>query len=230
MALLYRKRSETGNELKQQRRWLKGRDRCLGVECIRMAYSARIIQLSDQAAAPTTRAEARPTYSGPAGSGDRTIMPVTEEVLNGLTIQVPNGDGSSFYVTLKDGSYVEKQKVEPSDTTEYPDMTVDIAMTAFGDLNGDNITDAAFIGSYYPGGNAVFYFLTAVVGASGKPLVTAPLEIGYHVQYKKIKIESGKILIFVGSPDGDKEVDCCPSGMASLFYRVKNNALLKLRN
>ena len=99
---------------------------------------------------------------------------------------------------------------------------------AFGDLNGDGMSEAAVILISSGGGSGTFYDL-AVVSKDGNTLTNIAVEnIGDRIQIQDIKIENMAVVISATTHAPEDPI-CCPSQHSILYYGLNDNQLVHFR-
>jgi hypothetical protein len=98
---------------------------------------------------------------------------------------------------------------------------------AFGDLNGDGVTDAAAVLWWSDGGSGSFYFLTAVVDRTAYPINVGNQSLGDRVDVKSIEIDDGVISVemLTHSPSDPM---CCPTLPVTRVFRLKGTDLVEM--
>jgi uncharacterized protein len=200
----------------EQRSWLSNiRNRCQNAECLRRCYNDRLNEFYSAASSPR---------SGPSNSGGaeaRGIRPVDSDMIDYGTLKLA-GVGEEepiLEITFTKGHY---RKGSPRED-DFIDATV--GKRAFGDLNGDNVDDAAIIITYNTGGSGSFISLCAVLGTSGKPFITDPILLGDRVGIKSVRIQSGKVVLDIVKHKPN-DPSCCPTVPVTLSYSVENGKLV----
>jgi len=117
---------------------------------------------------------------------------------------------------LEDGKYENKED----------HMTAGLTNTVFGDLDGDNIEDAAVVTYISGGGSGVFMELHVVLNDYGIPVCFASTELGDRVQIEDISIEN-KIVKLNIVTHGSNDPMCCPTEKKYIEYSFKNFQLTK---
>jgi hypothetical protein len=95
---------------------------------------------------------------------------------------------------------------------------------AFGDLNGDGLTDAVLIIAANTGGSGTFHELIVVLAQKGQ---AADLLVGDRIQEKQLTIQDGKIILEYLRA-GKNDPLCCPSEHAKTTYQFQNGKLTVL--
>lgn len=150
---------------------------------------------------------------------------LTLEMLRSATYTLTGFSDSPQTVTLVDGAYTSG-----SDTTAIGYISVHMGeVAAFGDLNGDGISDAAVVLGVNTGGTAVFTYIAAVLNVNGAPVHAASLLIDDRPQIGGLSIVSGEILAQTVVHRGDDPM-CCPSLPVEQGFRLYNgNGLVLTR-
>lgn len=106
--------------------------------------------------------------------------PITPEIVDNLeTKQFSFRNGKDSY----------------EDPTDPVRISAGIAEKAFGDLNGDGVTDAAVVFWYNTGGSGIFEEICAVVATPENPLVTESIPLGDRVGIESVRIVRGIIVL-----------------------------------
>jgi hypothetical protein len=125
--------------------------------------------------------------------------------------------------TLVDGVYA--QPAAPGSAT-MDTVTIHEPWVAFGDLNGDNIEDAAPVLYHAPGGSGVFRYLAAVVATSEGPVNQATESLGDRVRINTMGITDGEISMEVIT-HGEDDPMCCPTEIRRWAYRLEGDKLVQ---
>ena len=96
---------------------------------------------------------------------------------------------------------------------------------AFGDLNGDGVTDAAAI--FWSDGvnRRVWVELVAIVNDNGTPRQLAVKMLGLNAAVMSILIESGEIVLEIGKL-APNDAMCCPSLRVTQKYKLDGENLV----
>lgn len=127
-------------------------------------------------------------------------------------------------VQLTDGKYEGEPFVEGG--ASRPTVVFADPFTAFGDLNGDGIEDAAVILAENSGGSGVFIYLAAVVDQEGMPVNAATRLLGDRVEIKSLTIDNGQIVIAMLT-QGPDDPFCCPTVEVTLPFRLEGDQLVE---
>jgi hypothetical protein len=144
-----------------------------------------------------------------------SITPITIGTIDNIKIRL--GDE---IITFKNGEYNNQKQVPLQESGVIDNKT-------FGDLNGDNEVDAAFDFTKFAGASGNAHYLCVAIAAPGGPRVLKPFYLGDGVQVKKLKIQSGKIIMDIvthGPNDGHN----FPTLKKTVSFIVKNDSLVPL--
>jgi len=129
---------------------------------------------------------------------------------------------ASGLARLVDGVYSEP--AAPGSATEIVVRATD--WHAFGDLDGDGITDAVIVLEGDPGGSGVFFDLVPVLNRGGRPMPLTPTELGDRVEIEFLEIlpdGSVRVRMIRQGPD---DPQCCPSLDVTQRYRLDGEQLV----
>jgi len=93
---------------------------------------------------------------------------------------------------------------------------------AIGDLNGDQVDDAAVILISNPGTTGIYYDLAAVVNVEGIPYNIATEPLGESIRLKSLSMTAGVIKVEMVT-HGPRDPLCCPTLPATRSYRLQGN-------
>lgn len=153
----------------------------------------------------------------PASNTATPPADLTEEMLKNMSFQGIYGEP----VTLTDGLYEGEPFVEGG--ASKPTVTL-IPFTAFGDLNGDGIDDAALLLVESSGGSGSFFYLAAVINSKGMPENVATTLLGDRLSPESLAIEAGEVVLEAATHAEDDPM-CCPSLKTRTTYRLQNGEL-----
>lgn len=105
-------------------------------------------------------------------------------------------------------------------------LTIRLAETAFGDMNGDGAVDAAVILVTDPGGSGVFFDLAAVINNNGAPRHVATALLGDRIRIRSFAIEAGQIRLEMLT-HGPNDPMCCPTRIMRATYALAGNSLIE---
>lgn len=125
-------------------------------------------------------------------------------------------------ITLTNGLFEGEPPVEGS--VSRPTVTF-LGKSAFGDLNGDQVEDAATLLVENSGGSGTFYYLAAVVNQNGELVNTATALVGDRSQIEALAIEDGTILLELIS-HGENDALCCPTQREVRTYELSEGQLI----
>jgi heat shock protein HslJ len=158
--------------------------------------------------------------AGPTETGDTSgsLRPLTEEALKNATYQSEwSEDGIA---QLADGEY-RKPIVEGSAT----ELVIRLMDVAFGDMDGDGVSDAAVALVTDPGGSGTFFELAAVVNRDGNPEHVTSISLGDRAQIEALSIEAGQIVVEMITHGPDDPM-CCPTQQVVQTYALQGNELV----
>jgi hypothetical protein len=152
------------------------------------------------------------TACGPAA-------PLTEETLK-------NSEYGGIYqetVQLTDGVYAGEPFVEGG--ASRPTVTY-MEPTAFGDLDGDGVEDAAVLLVENSGGSGSFVYLAAVLNGDGNPENVATTLLVDRAQVQSLTVDGGRIAVgmVIHGPDDPM---CCPTQEVEQVYELVGDALVQ---
>jgi len=127
-------------------------------------------------------------------------------------------------VLLTDGEYHE-----PAAPGSASQVTVTMLpdLTAYGDLNGDGVSDAAVILAGSAGGSGTFITLAAVLNQDGEPQHVASAELGDRVQVHSVAIESGEIVVSL-TTHAPSDPLCCPTLETERRFHLEQDQLVEV--
>ena len=96
---------------------------------------------------------------------------------------------------------------------------------AFGDLNGDGISDAVAIFWTQVGYRRIWVELAVIINQEGRPKQAAYKALGMNKGAKSIAIKSGEIVLEMGKYAPDDPL-CCPSLSITHKYRLSGKNLV----
>lgn len=130
----------------------------------------------------------------------RALLENTQYTLPGFV------DGEPFSFQLKDGQFQSGE-----DPAAIGFITVRLGDDiVFGDLNGDDLPDAAVILAANYGGTGVFVWVVAVLNQNGRPEQAATFLIDDRPVIERLSIESSRILL-EALVHGPNDPGCCPN-------------------
>jgi hypothetical protein len=154
-------------------------------------------------------------------SAPGTAPSLTSETLANAEYVLP--DGST--VQLTDGVYQEKP--DETASTFITNVSLLDDLTAYGDLNGDGVEDAAVIIVDAPGGSGVFTYLAAVVDEDGSPANVDTVDLGDRTDITTVAVEDGAIRVDVVAHGPDDPM-CCPTEKRIWTYELQEGQLTQI--
>lgn len=140
----------------------------------------------------------------PMASPTIKLMDITQATLENFTIAGMTLQNGRFQ-----GDRTTSNLVEP---------------VAFGDLNGDELKDAAVVLATNTGGSGTFYTLSAVLNQSGKPVEETYVEFGDRQKLIDLKIIDRRIILDYMT-QGPSDPLCCPTQHVLAIYELENKEL-----
>ncbi len=147
---------------------------------------------------------------------------LTLEALQNATYQTEYTDRGA--VQLVDGEYRETF----DDTTAELVINLVGNMTAFGDLNGDGVEDAAAVLLSSPGGSGAFFDLAAVINQDGQPLHVATKFLGDRVELQAVSITGAGEIEVERLAHGPDDPFCCPTVPVTQSYYLLGDKLVQV--
>ena len=136
-----------------------------------------------------------------------------------LNFTYPSTYTRSGKAALVDGRYSEE--AAPGSASE---LTVQMGYHAFGELNGDDLEDAAVILISDPGGSGTFFDLVTVSSGNGDFTASEPVYLGDRIQVENIEIKDGQIeLIYL--TQGSEDSMASPSERVLRVYTLQGGLL-----
>ena len=103
------------------------------------------------------------------------------------------------------------------------------ARVAFGDLDGDDVADAAVVAFVNTGGSGTFIHLLAMRDREGTPVQAGRHFLGDRVNVKSIAISGGRIFVTMDA-HGPGDGLCCPSIATSRAFTLRGRRLVPTRS
>ena len=154
---------------------------------------------------------------GPGTSGSFAVPTLSRDALrNTVYRSVYVGSGE---VKLVNG------KAEVDD----PEGKVTVSLTdfvAFGDLNGDGLSDAVAVLVTHGGGTGSFYDLAAVIDRRGKAVHAASAPLGDRVKVESVGITAGQVEVRMVTHAREDPL-CCPTLPVRKTYRLQGSQLVE---
>lgn len=164
-----------------------------------------------QAQIDTLKSQVANTNATPTPSAMPVASPTSKAVLNLTATQLMNTtyqNSSHKPVKLINGTanFVFDSGTGKDGTPYSVEGSLSSDGTAFGDLDGDGVPDAAVILAENAGGTGYFYSIAAVINKGGQPVIVAygATDLGDRPDIKSITIKDGIITVnalVVGSND-----------------------------
>ena len=95
---------------------------------------------------------------------------------------------------------------------------------AFGDLDGDQVADAAVAVAIDPGGSGTFIHLLALVDHAGAPAQAGRAFLGDRVRVERLAIRGGQVLVTMLT-HGPGEPTCCPATRVRRAFTLQGRRL-----
>lgn len=145
-----------------------------------------------------------------------------------LTLEaLKNGEYRGIYdqpVQLIEGEYVGEPFVEGG--AARPMVKLVDEVFALGDLNGDDLEDAAVFLVENSGGSGNFIYLAVAINQAGQPFNVATQFLGDRVGLTSIAINRGQITVSMVT-QGPNDPLCCPTLAVTLAYRLQGDRLVE---
>ena len=97
-------------------------------------------------------------------------------------------------------------------------------LVAFGDLDGDEVADAAVVVFIDPGGSGTFIHLLAMRDRDGAPLQAGRQFLGDRVRVERLTIRDGHIFVTMIA-HGPGEPMCCPATRVRRAFTLRGRRL-----
>lgn len=101
-------------------------------------------------------------------------------------------------------------------------------LVAFGDLDGDDVSDAAVLAFVNTGGSGTFIHLLAVRDREGRPVQAGRQFLGDRVNVRSIAISGGHIFVTMDA-HGPGDGLCCPSIETTRAFMLRGSRLVPNR-
>ncbi|MBN1317425.1 MAG: META domain-containing protein, partial [Anaerolineales bacterium] len=158
------------------------------------------------------------THESPTEELDEVIEPLTEEKLKNASYQLEE----IGQVQLIDGGYENQY----GDSAAMVDRA-GLLGAALGQLNDDDLNDAAVILWHNSGGSGTFIYLIALYNDVGEPRQVASKLLGDRVQVESLTIQSRQIVLQAITHGPDDPL-CCPSQQVTWIYAFENDRLTQI--
>jgi hypothetical protein len=147
------------------------------------------------------------------GCAKGEVPDLTEDSIRNAELRIDHIGGRA--VRLVEGRYADRES------------RVSAALwdkVAFGDLNGDDATDAAAVLATNTGGSGTFVDLAVLINESGEAIHEASLFLGDRVKPDAIRIENGEIALDMTVHDDDDPL-CCPTLQVTRTYQLNSGSI-----
>jgi hypothetical protein len=168
---------------------------------------------------PTPAAQAPTTAPLPQATPTAAAQAVTEEAAMNGSYKIQDGKQT---VQLTNGKY------EAGQGADYVMATV-VPPVAFGDLNGDGVTDAAVVLAENYGGSGTFLSLVPVLATPEGANPQKGVNLGDRVQVQSVVISGGTVSVSLLA-QGPNDPQCCPSLAETRVYQYLPGAGLVMMN
>ena len=148
-----------------------------------------------------------------------TVSPLTADMLRNGTYVLPE---SKETVTLVDGKYDRAESMEDILHVTLMDPI------AFGDINGDEAEDAAFVLSENMGGTGFFMSVVVILNQDGSPVQSASRYLDDRAQLNGIIIIGGRIAVDAVIHSFEDPL-CCPNFPVVETLRLQGGELVLRR-
>ena len=101
-------------------------------------------------------------------------------------------------------------------------------LAAFGDLDGDDVADAAVVAFVNTGGSGTFIHLLAVREREGAPVQAGRQFLGDRVRVKSLAVSGGHVFVTMDAHAPDDGL-CCPSIATSRAFTLSGRRLVPTR-
>jgi hypothetical protein len=156
-----------------------------------------------------------------AASATAQSVELTEEALANATYL--SDYSATGEITLVDGK--AEEEIAPGSASKL--VVTLVEPTAYGDLDGDGVDDAAVLLASDSGGSGAFIDLHAVLNENGEPVDAASTFLGDRVQVNSLVIEDGLILIEMVT-QGPNDPMCCPTQQEMRTYQLVGGELVEI--
>ncbi|MEZ4673940.1 MAG: hypothetical protein R2932_06810 [Caldilineaceae bacterium] len=150
---------------------------------------------------------------------DEGAPPLSIETLGNLTYFTEYS--AEDQVTLANGQYEE---ADPAVEGEGLLVTL-TGYIAYGDLNGDDVEDAAVVLESNTAGTGVFYDLAVVIDEEGTLTNVATTLLGDRVELTDLDIVDGQIVVEMIT-QGPDDAACCPTLAVEDLFALEDGALV----
>ncbi len=124
-------------------------------------------------------------------------------------------------IPLRNGLYAEERPYLPGRTLT---LSANLAGLAHGDLDGDQIPEAAVVYIHNSGGTDYHYMLSILEATPQGPREIDCLHLGDRVQLQDVRIRKGQVLLDMVS-HGPKDPPCCPEKVETWGFVLRDRRL-----
>jgi hypothetical protein len=184
---------------------------------VMLAVSVGCSSTDDQAATEPEEAGMNTAAEAPTGVAAEPAGLTMDQLMN-MTYRM---DGTDY--VLVDGVFAEPAAPGSATMTM---VAIHEEWTAFGDINGDGVDDAAVVLYFDPGGSGLFRYLAAVVNVMGTPVNQATTLLGDRVKVTTLGIDDQVIKMDVVTHGPDDPM-CCPTEQRKWGYELQGSELVQ---
>ncbi len=131
---------------------------------------------------------------------------------------------SSGNAPLENGYYEES--IAPDSATK---ITVQLDEEQdLGDLNGNEIEDAAVLLEADPGGSGTFTYLSTVLNENGVAKPTSSIELGDRIIVKTLTIQDGDIIVTMLTRNPEEPFTANPTLEVVRTFKLQGNKLIEI--
>ncbi|MFZ2886631.1 MAG: hypothetical protein WA021_02300 [Minisyncoccia bacterium] len=128
-------------------------------------------------------------------------------------------------ITLTDGEHVETSA--PNEEVQWKTTTKYFGNLAKGDLNGDGITDLAFILTQNGGGTGTFFYVVvALQNNANRYIGTNGILIGDRIAPQTTEIRDGRLVVNYADRNSDEPFSVQPHSGVTQNFHVENGVLI----
>lgn len=124
-------------------------------------------------------------------------------------------------IPLRNGLYADERPYLPGRTMT---LSANLAGLAHGDLDGDQVPEAAVVYVYNSGGTGHYYMLSILEATPQGPREIDCLHLGDRVQLQDVRIRKGQVLLDMVS-HGPNDPPCCPEKVETWGFVLRDNRL-----
>lgn len=148
-----------------------------------------------------------------------------------LNAYVPDFLDDGNFVTLTNGRYegtfAEGKDASGPNTSFSLDLSTGTSTYAYGDMNGDGISDIAAIIGEYAGGTGYFGNLAVFINHNGAPEYKVSETLGDRIKINKVSIANGIVSVDMIT-QGPGEGMCCGTLQKTVSYKLSGDTLVSL--